>query len=775
VGTTPIQEYASLFLAQSLLKTGDFAGARGAAVRAVDGAPEGRPMPSVLLQAAAVLSSAGDDATAAGLYQRFLERYPDHTDSRARSVCPGTEPARRGSPARGLTRLRRAVAAVAIVAARRRCRASAPGDRRGGPRRPRAHAEGAHRARGAPARRGGGESARSEAEALLDAKLPADLAARALKIVADAARRAGRVDAATATVNRALVSCPPIAARRGSSISRGFSRRRALTSRSRRSTSSCASIRRARRPAEGLGLKARTLESAGRVPDAEAVYQKLAADYPDQEEGGSALWRLGWLSWFRGAQAEAAARWGRLAAVRGGQAHREAAAYWIGRAHEQRGEGDAAARQFAQVQADGPRTYYGILASRRAAAPPRAAGVALTLPTDGKELLEADPRFARAEALRAVGLAVFADEEMDELTRRSLGEPKRLYALSSVYAQESRHHLALRILRRHFQPYARSGLASLPRAFWEMYYPLGWRAELTEAAGRAIIDPLLVAAVVREESSFYPQARSRVGARGLMQLMPDTARPMAQARRLPFNNGDLLDDPGRQSRHGLGIPVGSPPGVRRRAARRRRVQCRSQPACASGGGGRRSDDLEVWVEQIPFNETRAFVKRVMLSWDEYRRLYGAASSAEPPPVLVPHCRQTVTDLTTAGFWRRGAAAASTGRSVPSCGSGARCASWSAYGASVPPPSSSRTRPSCLPLSWHSASSCTSVYHVAFVGGCGQTPGRMALGIAVVRRDGGGPAMAARLLGCLGGCVSIVTLGPRRPRHARHARSGEGAR
>jgi soluble lytic murein transglycosylase len=223
---------------------------------------------------------------------------------------------------------------------------------------------------------------------------------------------------------------------------------------------------------------------------------------------------------------------------------------------------------------------------------------------------------------------------MDELTRRSLGEPKRLYALSSVYAQESRHHLALRILRRHFQAYARSGLASLPRAFWEMYYPLGWRAELTEAAGRAIIDPLLVAAVVREESSFYPQARSRVGARGLMQLMPDTARPMAQARRLPFNNGDLLDDPAANLDMGSGYLSG---------LLREFGDARLAAAAYNAGptrvrewwGSRRSDDLEVWVEQIPFNETRAFVKRVMLSWDEYRRLYGAASSAEPPPALVP--------------------------------------------------------------------------------------------------------------------------------------------
>jgi soluble lytic murein transglycosylase len=45
---------------------------------------------------------------------------------------------------------------------------------------------------------------------------------------------------------------------------------------------------------------------------------------------------------------------------------------------------------------------------------------------------------------------------------------------------------------------------------------------------------------------------------------------------------------------------------------------------------RRSEDLDVFVEQIPFNETRAFVKRVMLSWDEYRRLYGASLATERP-------------------------------------------------------------------------------------------------------------------------------------------------
>jgi soluble lytic murein transglycosylase-like protein len=43
-------------------------------------------------------------------------------------------------------------------------------------------------------------------------------------------------------------------------------------------------------------------------------------------------------------------------------------------------------------------------------------------------------------------------------------------------------------------------------------------------------------------------------------------------------------------------------------------------------GARKSDDLEVWVEQIPYNETRNFVRRVMVGWEEYRRLYADTGS-----------------------------------------------------------------------------------------------------------------------------------------------------
>jgi len=118
----------------------------------------------------------------------------------------------------------------------------------------------------------------------------------------------------------------------------------------------------------------------------------------------------------------------------------------------------------------------------------------------------------------------------------------------------------------------------------------------------------------------------------------------------------------------------------------------------------------------------------------------------------------VTDLTTAGFWRRGAAAALDAVI------GALVWLWSAM-CVVVGVWGFRTSPLelgdaalllaailVLGIALHVT------YHVAFVGGCGQTPGRMALGIAVVRRDGGAPGYGRALARCLGGCVSIVTLG-----------------
>ena len=391
-----------------------------------------------------------------------------------------------------------------------------------------------------------------------------DLALRALRVVVDGARRAGRDDLALASVNRGLGLSP--ADKRApwllesAKIQQKKNRDGAIAAVDRL----VADYPKAPEADDALLLKARILESGPDPKSAEAVYLKLAQGYPESEEGLRAAWRLGWLSWLRAEYAEAAERWGRITGIKtASQGYRDASMYWIGRAHEQRGDAEGAARQFASVVAEAPRSYYGVLAARRLpraqphpARNPASAQLAASLPADPRETLQSDAPYARVEALRAVGLGEFADEEMDEAVRRSTGDPRRLYALSAAYAQDARHFQSLRILRRHFIGLARSAPPALPRAFWDFFYPLGWRSELNDAATRAARGPV---------------SRRRGRARGII-LRP--AGPLARGRARPH---------AAHARHGAPAGQGARAAVRRRHAGRSRRQPRPRQRATSRG------------------------------------------------------------------------------------------------------------------------------------------------------------------------------------------------
>ncbi|HXJ81645.1 MAG TPA: transglycosylase SLT domain-containing protein [Candidatus Methylomirabilis sp.] len=626
--STPLSEYALLFRAESLLQSGNMGAARALAQRAADAPLETRLVPSALLRAATVLSGAGDEAGAATLLRRFLAQYPDHPSAARARLALGqalladgrTEEAVRAfeelwilSPAS--PQAESAGQQLRVLADRGLLTSSLTRRER---------VERAERLLTA----GQADRAQGEAETLLADGLPAELQGQALRIVFEASRRAGRYEAAQAAIARALSTVAPEAR---ASWLLDLARLQKPRSRDQALASLDKLVReypKSPEVTEALLLKGRLLEEASRTKEAEATYRKLVVAHPDGTEEAAGLWRLGWLSWFRGAYAEAQGSWARIPGSRGGQPYREASAYWLARADEMRGDAEPASRRLAKLQREAPRSYYGILAGQRSGRQLLGSSVPpVSLPADPVEALRTDAHFTRVEALRAVGLGTFAEEEMAEMTRRAFGDPKLLYALSVAYVQDTRYHLALRILRRHFSSLARTGDTTAPRAFWEMFYPMGWRSEMVESAGRAAIDPLLVAAVVREESSYYSQARSRVGARGLMQLMPETARPMAQARHWSLRDGDLLDEPAANLELGSAYLAG---------LLREFGDARLAVAAYNAGptrvrewwGGRHGEDLEVWVEQIPFDETRGFVKRVMLSWAEYRRLYGPVVPAE---------------------------------------------------------------------------------------------------------------------------------------------------
>lgn len=150
-------------------------------------------------------------------------------------------------------------------------------------------------------------------------------------------------------------------------------------------------------------------------------------------------------------------------------------------------------------------------------------------------------------------------------------------------------------------------------------YPIHYREGIEEVADRYDVDPYLVAAVVRTESGYDPNAVSHVGAVGLMQLMPDTAAWIVELRTWKGGAHPELTDPDDNLALGtcyLAFLIEHFDGDRRAAvAAYNAGQGAVAGWVAAAGGGK------LTLEDIRFSETRVFVERVEQSWELYRRIH----------------------------------------------------------------------------------------------------------------------------------------------------------
>ncbi len=609
---SPIGDHVRYLLADALARVDDLAGARTAALSVAEKYPTSRLAPRALLQAATLDLRAGQYAAAQAVLVRLVDTYPDAPEQPAALYLLGLSAEGRGQ----LDAAAQAYREIRILA-------PASGYADGAEDRIAAlQALGVHVPSLTPAQRADRaerllradvpDTAMSEAERLVDEIKGGPIATRALRVIADGARRLGRHELAGRTLGL-LVDRSPAERRpalrleQARLLVRAGERTRALTT-----LDAVVSTGPNADKAEALYLKGRVLEDQAREAEATTVYRLVVTNHPTREAAGASLWRLGWLAHGKRDAQGALRSWTRLAELGSAGSYRYPALYWAGRAREQVGVGGAA-ELYDQILTEAPRSYYGLLAGARTGRGPEGGvSAAISLPSEPREALADDPGFARVALLRRIHLVEAAAQELEDVVQGSVGDPVRLYGLAGAYVEVERYHMALRIMRRHFQAQAATGDPSLPRAFWEMFYPWGWRDDVLAAAQDVKLDPYLVAAVVREESSYYPRAVSRTGARGLMQLMPTTARLLAPA-------GDL-DDPVFNIQLGTRFLAG---------LLREFTDPRLALAAYNAGpnrvrqwwAARRSDDIEVFVEQIPFDETRLYVKRVVLSWDEYRRLY----------------------------------------------------------------------------------------------------------------------------------------------------------
>ena len=141
------------------------------------------------------------------------------------------------------------------------------------------------------------------------------------------------------------------------------------------------------------------------------------------------------------------------------------------------------------------------------------------------------------------------------------------------------------------------------------------------------VEKSVVYAVARQESAFNPEAISRAGARGLLQLMPTTARHVAKTLGLPYSKARLTSDPAYNATLGaahLGDLVDNFGGsyVMTFAAYNAGASRVAQWVKQHGDPRDPKVDVVDWIELIPFTETRNYVQRIMENLQVYRARLG---------------------------------------------------------------------------------------------------------------------------------------------------------
>jgi soluble lytic murein transglycosylase len=370
------------------------------------------------------------------------------------------------------------------------------------------------------------------------------------------------------------------------------------------------------------------------------AYRVLLQAFPKGPHSESALWKLSLFSYFAGQYDEAASGFYKYLLTYPNPIAASSAIYWLGRCYEKLGDSEKAQYLYRRTQSLANHSYYGrrareaeaLLQKAKSGAPVSLSGIdfnRVMSTCDGirfQPVLISEPdessvqAIERARQLAAADLPELAVAELRWGIRRNPQNEDLFYLMMSrIHLKKGHYDGSIACLRKVIPDYIGRSMDELPEEIWRMLFPiLHWNSISTQAAA-AEIDPTLVLGVIRQESAFEEKAQSKANARGLMQIMPATGRRLAgQAKLTRYNTNSLFH-----------ADTNITLGTRYLASLLRHYGKAELALAAYNAGERRVDrwlreyggeDMAEFVEQIPFSETRGYVKQVLSNWDHYDRL-----------------------------------------------------------------------------------------------------------------------------------------------------------
>lgn len=356
---------------------------------------------------------------------------------------------------------------------------------------------------------------------------------------------------------------------------------------------------------EAAGLR----RSQGLYADSAALFEQVAKVYPESKFVARSMWEAGWCRYLAGDYKAAV---NSFTGLLKDESQREKALYWLGRASENSGNPEAG-------------SYYRMLLDEYPA------GFYATWHREQKGLKDAREPLGQRNALAELPIAAgfekprllasvgMMDEARSEMSaaRKKAGDKKGLFpALARVYLEMGDYGSAI-VLFMQNRPVAWNN-GTLP--LWTAGYPVAYTELVAQNAAANAVSEGLVYALIRAESAFSPAIKSHAGAIGLMQMMPATARQTAREKGA-FN-------PQRLTIPEYNIKLGT------RHLRDLMKEYDGDVISVAAAYNAGSNALERWkkslkglkkdefIESIPYQETRDYVKKVYASAATYRRLYG---------------------------------------------------------------------------------------------------------------------------------------------------------
>ena len=357
-------------------------------------------------------------------------------------------------------------------------------------------------------------------------------------------------------------------------------------------------------------------------------YKRLVQGFPTATDADAAHWRIAWVAVLN-RQSDAAELLGEHLLRFPGSPFTADALYWLGRLAEDAGNTGLGRSYYGKLVDRYSQNYFQNLAAARLRAlgpgpitdadvlaiippPPPALTVSDTIPPAAVE------RQARADALRSIAFDTSAELEL-RAAYATTGEPRLLLEAAQAAASAGHYGAAIVTIRQIFPQLESRPFADVPREVWLVAYALPFERSIHRWSAKSGLDPMLVAGLIRQESSFDPDSRSGANALGLMQLLPKTGRRMANQAKIRYSQSRLFD-PDYNIRLGTIYLAG---------LLRDFGSVEAALAAYNGGedrvtfwkAGQSYRELAEFVECIPFTETREYVEIVTRNRDIYQKLY----------------------------------------------------------------------------------------------------------------------------------------------------------